>query len=292
MSSSRGGVRAAALGLLAVGVVAAAAPAAAQDWRTVSHRRRVAGEERMAVQVRFGAGELRVVPAEPGTLYRSSLRYDARIFEPIHEYAAGELRLGIEGAHDGMRVNIREGSRMDVALGPDVPLELDLEFGAVEAEIELGGLRISRADVSTGASETRLRFSKPNPVRMSRFQLEAGAAAFRAEGLGNANVESLRVSGGVGDLTLDFTGDWRHDMDVDIDMGLGSLTLRIPRDVAVVVTKETFLMAFDSQGLVKRGDAYYSTNADTASHRMTLSISGALGSVDVRWVGSPNDAGR
>ncbi|HEX7117151.1 MAG TPA: hypothetical protein VF212_00075 [Longimicrobiales bacterium] len=280
--------RLAAFCLVAVALGAAAAPAAAQDWRTVGNRRQLAGEERVRVAVEYGVGELSIEPAEPGTLYRSSIRYDARTFRPVHEYSPGELRLGVAGIRDGIKTDL-EGSRLDLALGPDVPLDLALKFGAVEAALELGGLRLSRVDISTGASATRLRFSKPNPIRMEQLAIEAGAAEFRAEGLANANVEALSVEGGVGDLTLDFSGAWRGDVRAHIELGLGSLTLRIPRGVGVMVTKETFLMGFDSQGLVKRGDAYYSTDWSTTEHRLTLDISGAFGSIDVRWV-DPNDA--
>ncbi|HEX6938493.1 MAG TPA: hypothetical protein VF158_03715 [Longimicrobiales bacterium] len=258
--------------------------AAAQDWRTVSHRRQVVGEDRVKVEVQFGVGELRIEPASSGTLYRSSIRYDARVFTPIHEYRGGVLRIGVDGSDKRIHGNFQQGGRMDLALTPDVPLDLDLTFGAVEAALELGGLRLSRLGVSTGASETRLRFSKPNPIRMQRLSIDAGAAELQVDGLGNANVDALRVKGGVGDLTLDFTGDWRGDTHAEIELGLGALTLRIPHGVGVKVTKSTLLMGFDSEGLVKRGDAYYSTDWDAMEHRLVLDISGALGSIDVRWV--------
>ena len=64
---------------------------------------------------------------------------------------------------------------------------------------------------------------------------------------------------------------------------MGSLTLLLPDDVGVRVSKETFLMSFDSEGLMKRGDAYYSGNWESARYKLTLDVSGALGSIDVRW---------
>src|SRR5690606_6572605 len=155
----------------------------------------------------------------------ATVRYDADSFLPVTEYEDGRLRLGVESKR-GVKVRGRQhASRLDVALGPDAPLAIDLEFGAAQADIELGGLRIRRAEISTGASETTLRFSQPNPERLSVLDIEVGAAALRAEGLGNANVEQLTVDGGLGDVVLDFSGEWRGDMTADIDMGIGSLTL-------------------------------------------------------------------
>ena len=199
------------------------------------------------------------------------------------------LKLGVTGQREGrVKANIREGGRLSLALGPDVPLDLDLEMGAVEADIDLSGLRIASAKISTGASDSRIRFSMPNRERMRHLTIEAGAAAFRAEGLGNANVESLRVEGGVGDMTLDFTGEWRGDTNATIDIGLGAVTLRVPRGVGVQVTKDTFLMGFDSQDLVKRGAVYYSLDWESASHRLIVDINGAFGSIDIQWV-DPNE---
>ena len=269
-------------------LVATTEAAIGQDWRTISQRRQGAGENLLKVDVSFGAGRLRVLPAESGTLYRSSIRYDAQSVQPISEYESGRLRLGVTGTNGRPTKSIRDGGRLDIALGPDVPTELELKFGAVEAEIDLGGLRITEAKISTGASDSRVRFSHPNPERMRNLAIEAGAAAFRAEGLGNANVESISVEGGVGDITLDFTGRWRGDTRATVEIGLGAVELRVPRGVGVRVSKDTFLMGFDAQDLVKRGDTYYSTNWDGAEHRLTVDIDGAFGSIKIRWV-DPND---
>lgn len=273
-----------AIAVLSLGALALwPAPAAAQDWRTITSRRQQAGEDRLRVEVEFGAGELRVEPAAAGALYHTSIRYDASIFRPVTTYRGGSLKLGLEGG-GGVKPRIREGGRLELGLGPGVPLDLDLAFGAVEADLELGGLKIRRAEISTGASETRLRFSQPNPERLDDLTIAVGAAAFRATGLANANAERVKVDGGVGEIVLDFTGEWRRDLTVDIDMGLGSLTLRIPRGVGVRVVKDTFLMSFDSQGLIKRGNAYYSEDWDEAKYRLNIAVDGALGSIDVRWL--------
>lgn len=268
---------------LLLAAVTAGTPASAQDWRTVSSQRAVAGEDRLDVLVEYGAGELLIEPADAGMLYSSSLRFDARAFEPVQEYSDGMLRVGVERLHERIRTGMREGGRLDLALGSGVPLDLDLNFGAVEATIELGGLRLRNVDISTGASDTRLRFSRPNPEPLDVLKIEAGAASFRAEGLGNANAATLDLDGGVGELDLDFAGEWRRNMSVTIDMGVGSLTLRIPRGIGVRISRDTFLMAFDADGMTRRGDAYYSADWDSADHRLTVDVSGALGSVDVRW---------
>lgn len=275
-----------ALALLLIG---AATPLTAQEWRTISGQRRVAGESNLKVEVQFGAGQLQLEPASSGTLYRTSLRYDAEIFNPIHEYSPGALRIGVEGLNNRIRGDIRDGGRLNLSLTQDVPMDLQLKFGAVEAEMELGGMRLRRVRITTGASESRLNFSKPNPIRMEELEIEAGAADLKVYGLGNANVESLSVTGGVGAITLDFTGRWYGDTNASIDLGLGTLTLKVPRGVGVQVRKDSFLMGFESDGMIKRGNAYYSRDWDSAKRKLTVRISGAFGSVDIDWVDSNDD---
>lgn len=272
--------------ILALCLVVAAAfcaprSAEAQDWRTLTSKRQVTREDQLRVEIEFGAGSLKIEPSSAGSLYDARLRYDASSFEPIHTYRDGVLKLGVEG-HTTR--NIREGGRLDLGLGPSIPVALDLSFGAAEADLELGGLRIRSAAISTGASDTRLRFSEPNPERLTSLKLEAGAAAFRATGLGNARADRIEFEGGVGDVVLDFSGEWQGSTHVKVSMGVGALTLRIPEGVGVRIERNTFLMAFDPQGLIKRGKAYYSEDWEKSDRRLTIDLGGALGSIKVQWL--------
>jgi hypothetical protein len=260
----------------------AATPAFAQDWRTITSLRQFRGEQLLEVNVEYGAGNLSIAPAAGNSLYKATLRYDADAFKPVTQYSNGSLRVGVEGGSIKDR-NMKAG-RLDLTLGNRVPLDMDLKFGAVRANVELGGLRIRELHVATGASETDLNVSSVNPERCSNVDFEVGAAEFTAAGLGNLNCEHVKMAGGVGDVTLDFNGAWRIDSTVDIDMGLGSLTLRVPRGLGVAVTKKGVLASFDSQELIKRGNTYYSDNWDKASNRVTFTIDAALGSIRMVWV--------
>jgi hypothetical protein len=270
------GVALGALTLLTAG------PAFAQDWRTVTSLRQFNGEDHLQVNVEYGAGNLNISPSTGNSLYKATLRYDANSFKPVTQYGDGRLRVGVEGGSVKGR-NLKSG-RLDLTIGQRVPLTLDLKFGAVEADVELGGLRIKELRIATGASATDLRVGSLNPINCAEMKFEVGAAEFKAVGLGNLNCEVVTVAGGVGDVTLDFNGSWRVNSAVDIDMGLGSLTLRVPRGLGVSVKKTGVLASFDSQELVKRGNTFYSENWDKASNRVTFNIDAALGSIRMVWV--------
>jgi hypothetical protein len=271
-----------AAGALALLGFAGITPAFAQDWRTVTSLRQFNGEDDLRVSVEYGAGNLNISSAPGNALYKATLRYDANAFKPVTQYERGRLRVGIDGGSVKGR-NLKSG-RLDLALGQRVPLTLDLKFGAAEADVELGGLRIKELKISTGASATELNVASLNPINCAEMKFEIGAAEFKAMNLGNLNCEVVNVAGGVGDVTLDFNGAWRVNADVDIDMGLGSLTLRVPRGLGVSVRKTGVLASFDSEGLVKRGNTFYSENWDQASNRVSFNIDAALGSIRMVWV--------
>jgi hypothetical protein len=267
-------------------MIAGATHAEAQSWRTVNSARQLLDREPVEVYIGYAAGELRVQAAESPMLYRLEMRYDEDHFAPITEYNADSrvLRLGQRSLRDGRKIDPEEGSRTTVSLTRDAPLDIDIEFGAGEANIELGGISLRRVDISTGASETAIRFGAPNRITAERVAIEAGAAELTVVGLGNARAGSIDFQGGVGSTTLDFSGAWTADADASVQMGIGSLTLRFPRGLGVRLNKSSFLTSFDSDGLTKRGDSYYSGNWDSAEHRLTIDVQAALGSIDVEWV--------
>lgn len=277
-----------ALALLALALALAAGAAEAQSWRTITSARQAHGEKALDVEMEYAAGSLTVSPARSPLLYQLRMRYDENQFSPVTEYAreGGRLRVGLEGRdRKGPRVKkIDEESRATLQLSPDVPVALALRFGAGEADVKLGGMAIRRLRVSTGASETRVSFASPNRIAAESVRLEAGAASFRATGLGNARAEHFEFSGGVGETTLDFDGAWARNASANVRMGVGSVKLRFPRGLGVKVVRQSFLTSFDGDGLVKRGGAYYSRNWENAPHRLTVTIEAALGSIDVDWI--------
>ncbi len=256
-----------------------------QSPRTVTMSRQVQDEQSVEVNVTYGAGRFSVGPAESGVLYYMRIEYDEDLFEPLAEYQGSSLRIGTEslGRHIRFGRDWAAGE-MELALSRDVAMDLSMDFGAVRADIDLGGLRLTRLEIATGASQTVIDISEPNPETMSRASMDVGAADFTVLNLGNLNTERIEIDAGIGDIELGFTGDWRQNARVSVDMGLGSLVLRFPRGLGVRLVKDTFLTSLDSQGLVKDGDTYYSLDYDDAEYQITVDIDAAFGSIRVAWV--------
>lgn len=276
----RAGLICAAVG----GLAGTATGLSAQNWSTVTTSRQLGDEREIHVRVDYGAGTLRVRPGEPGTLYRLELRYDQDVVEPRTGYEDGVLEIGMDRIGGGMRIGSRDGSgQLDLELSREIPLALGLEFGAARAELDLGGLSIRELDVATGASDTRIEVSAPNPVRLELASFEAGAANLVATGLGNLNAERIRVEAKAGKATLDFEGEWQRDAEVDIALDLGALELRFPRGLGVQLVVDALLTSVDAQEMLRRGDSYFSPNWDGAETRVIVDIDAHIGAVDVVW---------
>ena len=258
----------------------------AQTWRTVESTRQLRDSVQHKVRVQYGAGRIDVGATNAPVLYSMTLRYDESTTTPVHRYDADAhaLTLGIEGG-DSPRFSRNMGDKskgeMRLVLSRAVPIDLGLELGATKASLDLGGLNLLGLRLDSGASETVLDFSTPNLARMRSLEVDVGAASFEARNLGNSNASLVHVEGGVGSVDLDFGGQWSQDMTVDADLALGKLTLHVPRDVGVRVEVEKFLASFDQQGLVKRGDAYYSDNWDRAKYHLRLRAQTTFGGIEL-----------
>lgn len=282
----RGTPLAAVAGLCATFLLGAA-PVAAQQWSELTRSRGVAGEEALDVRVEYAAGRFEVRAGEEGRLYRVYLRYDEDNIRPDVDYQDGRLSIDVEGSTDRVRVSGAEGARLRLLLSRSVPTDLRLEFGAVRADMDLGGIPLTGLRLTTGASESMIRVSEPNRSTIERVQMEVGAARFEARELGNLNASRIDVEAAVGDVTLDFSGEWRSDARVSVSMGLGALSLHFPSEVGIRVEKSGFLAPFTPQGLERRGDVWFSPGFEDARRKVTVELEATLGSIDLTWGAQP-----
>ena len=274
---------------LTLGFCVCAAALQAQTMRPFSTFRQLHGETRLTARLEYGAGSLRLEPGRPGELYRMNLSYDEERFLPMSDFDASSrvVFLGLKARGEGgVRVVSRHQLRQAalVSISPRVELNLDLSLGAVDADLELGGLRISELDLKTGASRATIRFSRPNAMRCHRASFSAGAAEVAVLGLANSRCEEIVFEGGVGKVLLDFSGASSTSARVDVKMAVGGITLRLPRAAGVRITMAKFLSSFEPAGLIGRGSGFFSANYNDAERRLEFDLTTSLGDVDVEWV--------
>lgn len=261
----------------------------AQTMRPFATYRQAHAETRLDAKLEFAAGSLRVLPGRKTDLYRMTLSYDAERFTPLSRYdpASGKVTLGVESV-GGAGLRAVSGEHLKqlaaVELSPAADLALDLTLGASEADIELGGLRVTDLRLQTGASRTTLRFSQPNGVRCRSATVTSAAAEVLITGLGNSRCDRLQLEGGIGRATLDFSGAWKATQRVEARMAIGDLKLRLPKGLPLRIAMDRFLARFDSQGLERRGQEWVTPGFDPAAAHVELVLKAAIGGVTLEWV--------
>jgi hypothetical protein len=167
----------------------------------------------------------------------------------------------------------------------DVPMDFRIELGAGKGEFDLSGLRIRTLKVSSGASSVEMSCDRPNPITAESIVIESGVSKFTATNLANTNFRRLKFSGGVGAYKLDFGGKLLRSADAKVEVGLGAITINIPRETPVeLFYDDSWFSSFDlADGFTKRRGGVYTTE-DSLLGEPTLSIhiESGLGSVKVR----------
>jgi hypothetical protein len=198
----------------------------------------------------------------------------------------GEPEFGTEGKHH-LDLGDIESGKWYLRFTDQIPISFNVELGVGKGDFDCSGLLVKNFVLSTGASSVKLRFPEPNKVQIDNMKIETGVSKFVGEGLGNANFRNFQFSGGVGSYTLDFTGELRREADVKVEVGLGSVTIVVPRDVGARVFYEESWVSkidLDRDFEEKRDGQYFSDNYNTASSRMNITVESGFGHVKIRRV--------
>lgn len=221
----------------------------------------------------FGAGKLTLSPGAEN-LVDGTVIYNVKELKP-------------EIMKNGNSIEIKQGdfkslppndmkNEWDLKVS-DTPLDLTVQAGAYEGNLELGGLALKSLTVKDGASHVDVSFSALNQSEMSILRYETGASDVKLTGLGNANFSTLTFSGGAGNYTLDFSGGLQRDGAVTVESGFGNLSLIIPEDVPAVVTVESTAVNISAgSGWAQNGQKYTQKGSGSA---LTILVKMAAGNL-------------
>ena len=96
----------------------------------------------------------------------------------------------------------------------------------------------------------------------------------------------MDFNGGVGKVTLDFGGRWSGPIQLDANMAMGELILRVPRQAGVKLELDKFLASFAPAGLVRSADGrtWMTSGFAGASQQLVVEVETAFGGVTVEWI--------
>ena len=222
----------------------------------------------------FGAGKLNVSPGAQN-LVDGTVVYNVKELKPEIQKNGNSIEIK-QGDFHSLPPFDNLKNEWDLKVS-DTPLDLVVQAGAYEGQLELGGLSLRSLTVKDGASHVEVSFLEPNQTEMALLRYETGASDVKLTGLANANFSTLKFSGGAGNYTLDFSGELQRDATVTIDSGLGNLSLIVPENLNATVTVESAAVNISSSsGWTQNGQKYTQKGSGTS---LTILVKMAAGNL-------------
>ncbi len=253
-----------------------------------SHQIDAEGAKKLDVEIEFGLGRLRINTEDMSDAATLDISYDPKQVEYDIDYDVrkGTGRLVVETTTRRKHHIEMEDNSLDLVLSRRYPVSLELDVGACEAKIDLGGLPLEYFELEIGAASGKIEFSQPNPIRLIKMSIDAGASSLDIRSIGNANFDLMTFDGGAGSFDLDFRGQYEGESKIDIDLGVSSADIILPRGVPVRIETggDSWLSSIDihNRDLDEIDDGVYeSPDFNDAQTRIRLDIEVGLGSVDI-----------
>jgi hypothetical protein len=232
------------------------------------------------VVVQMGAGQLKLRGGAEG-LAEGEIRYNIPTWKPTVTNENGQLTIRQGQPQDRDHGWFADGSQVvntwDLKLG-DVPMNLTVNAGAYEGDLDLSGLHLRQLTVIGGASDSTLTFDETNPETMTDLVYQAGASAVHLQGLGYANFEHMDFRGGVGDYQLDFSGKLQHDASVSVETGMSNIRIMVPSNTKAKVVVNGGMKNVETEGTWSTEGKTYETGG-SADYTLTIQVTMGLGAL-------------
>lgn len=212
------------------------------------------------VQIRMGAGELNIDKGGE-QLMEAEFIYNVEAWEPVVSYEVddGEGRLTVRQPNTNrISADGRIRNEWDIRLSDQVPLDLRIESGAGDQQVDLAGLQITKLDMKLGAGDSEVNLSN------------------------NPELERVDFDMGAGSLSIDVRGPLDQDVDMDIQGGVGDITLRLPGEIGVRVEVNRGIGDIDTEGLSRRGDVWVNEAYGVSEITIDIHIQAGVGEIDLR----------
>ncbi len=155
--------------------------------------------------------------------------------------------------------------RWDVMLNPKVPINLTVDNGVGESNLDLSKLNLTGADITAGVGQVTVNL--PASATGYNASIDAGVGAIKATLPAESSI-NLKVSGGTGNV--DITVPEGAAVQVLVDSGLGRANFANNLNFAHTVNR----------GNDKNG-TYETPNFASASHKIVIDYHGGVGNFSI-----------
>jgi N-terminal domain of toast_rack, DUF2154/Domain of unknown function (DUF5668) len=181
------------------------------------------------------------------------------------------------------------GGEVTVSGGSSRLLDADFSYGdsyvspTVDYNVDSGHgrLNITQDDQTAhfmGSHNTwNVHFSNNVPLEL-KVDIGAGEGRFH---LHDVPLTNFTLEMGAGHVEVDLTGGRKKDLDADLEGGVGQATIRLPRNVGVIVHASGGIGAVDAHGLRHDGDEYTNEAYGKTPATIRLRVEGGVGEISL-----------
>jgi len=193
--------------------------------------------EFLRVNLNMGAGNLNVSSGAAGKFLDGTVMYNIDSWKPVVQYSssAGHGVLSVEqpGSHQSNIGNLQY--EWNLRLANDIPIDLNVRFGAGDAKLKLGGLSLRSVEVEMGVGQLDLDLrgapQRDYDVRIRggvgeanvRLPRDVGVSAEARGGIGEIHTEGLRKEGA--HWVNDAYDRAKTTIHLDVQGGIGEISL-------------------------------------------------------------------
>ncbi|TET70604.1 MAG: hypothetical protein E3J56_07705 [Candidatus Aminicenantes bacterium] len=208
------------------------------ELKEETHTIQLGEAESVELELNMGAGELRL-QGGGGELMEGTFLYNVDRWKPEIDYYVSGNR-GILNIRQGKKSGIPVGktrNKWDINLNNDVPLDIEINFGAGEGKLDFRGLTLSSLDIDMGVGDLTVDLSGEQRQNLD-VSIDGGVGSGTLYLPENIGVR-VHVDGGIGSIsakgmnkdgkvyTNDAYGKTDVSIDIKIEAGIGSIDLKL-----------------------------------------------------------------
>lgn len=186
------------------------------------------------------------------------LSYNKAAWNPSISYTEDDQqgKLVVKASIKGDEKRIDDDNVCNIRLSKKFEYALGIVLGAGVANLNFEGYKIKKA----------------------LFKLGVGSFDIN---LANTSLPLLKIDAGIGEATVDLTGDYKNDLKAEINAGIGELKIYVPENTGVQFEVNGFLGDVDAHGFRKNGKEYSNDAFGKSKHSISMRIKGAIGSITI-----------
>ena len=171
---------------------------------------------------------------------------------------------------------------------PNMPHSIFIQSGMGSSRLDLSGLKITGLNVSSGASDVIISYSKPNLTEMDVFEVNGGMGKIVVRNLEMARAKKVHIQNGLGETQISIGSSCTIGTEITVEVGAGSCTITADSDVPmkIIISKSFMSSIHIPESFLQTGENIYVNPKYKTSENQSVVIFADIGIGDFTFLPS------